>query len=95
MMMECMISVIKEIWLKKHPFHLMERERERARGDWFDEEIRSVTAVIKLIRQNILQHLLLQRNIIYRLKILICRVAEILTGYQDISHMYAIGQLNS
>lgn len=92
MMMECMISVIKEIWLKKHPFHLMERERERerARSDWFDEEIRSVTAVIKLIRQNIFQYLLLQCNIIYH-----CRVSEILTGYQNISHMYAIGQLNS
>lgn len=91
MMMECMISVIKEIWLKKQPFHLM-REREKARGDWFEEEIRSVTAVIKLITQNI-QYLLLQRNIIYRLKILICRVAEKLTGYQNISYMYAIGQL--
>ncbi len=48
MMMERTISVIKEIWLKKHPFQPREGERERARGDWFDEGIRSVTTVIKL-----------------------------------------------
>lgn len=40
MMMERTISVIKEIWLKKHPFQPREGERERVRGDWFDEGIR-------------------------------------------------------
>ncbi len=63
MMMERTISVIKEIWLKKHPFQPREGERERARGDWFDEGIRSVTTVIKLTTKNIFQYVLLKHII--------------------------------
>ncbi len=63
MMMERTISVIKEIWLKKHPFQPREGKRERARGDWFDEGIRSVTTVIKLTTKNIFQYVLLKHII--------------------------------